>query len=328
MIKNKKILITGGTGFLGTKLTEKYLDDNEIYIYSRDESKHATSMLYFNNHKNIKYIIGDVRDNNKIQQTLLRINPHIIILAAAMKHIEKCEIESDQCISINITGTQNCLNTIENHKHLLTNLENVVFISTDKACSPVNIYGMSKAISECLIVEKSKYIKDIKFNCCRYGNVLGSTSSILPVLHSLGKNPDIKEFTLTDKKMTRFVMTIDDALDLIEYTILNAKNGEIIIPKLLSCNILDLFEIFSELYNKPIVFGKLRAGEKILESLINETQSMRLVIDETGYMHINPYYTTKIFESTDFVKDYNSKINPISKDELKEYLLKLGYISL
>lgn len=326
MIKNKKILITGGTGFLGTKLTEKYFNDNEIFIYSRDESKHATSKLHFNNNTNIKYIIGDIRDREKIKQTLLRIKPHIIILAAAMKHIEKCETESDQCISINIIGTQNFLNEIESNRNLLTNLENVLFISTDKACSPVNIYGMSKAISECLVIEKSNYIKDIKFNCCRYGNVLGSTSSILPVLHSLGKNPDIKEFTLTDKNMTRFVMTIDDSIDLIEYTLLNGESGDIVIPKLLSCNIIDLFEIFSELYDKPIIFGNLRPGEKILESLINETQSMRLVINETGYMHIKPYYTKENISDNDFIKDYNSKINPISKERLREYLLRLKYI--
>ena len=326
MIKNKKILITGGTGFLGTKLTEKYVNDNEIFIYSRDESKHSTSRLYFNNNKNINYIIGDVRDKDKVKQILLRIKPDIIILAAAMKHIEKCEAESDQCISINITGTQNFLNLIENNIHLLTNLKNVLFISTDKACSPLNIYGMSKAISECLMIEKSNYIKDIKFNCCRYGNVLGSTSSILPVLHSLGKNPDVKQFTITDKNMTRFVMTIDDSVDLIEYTILYGENGDVIIPKLISCNIIDLFEIFSELYNKPVIYGELRPGEKILESLINETQSRRLVIDKTGYMHIKPYYTKEHIIDNDFVKDYNSKINPISKEELKEYLIKLNYL--
>ena len=325
MIVNKKILITGGAGFLGTKLTEKYVNNNEIFIYSRDESKHSISKLYFNNNKNIKYIVGDIRDEDKVRQTLLRINPDIIIIAAAMKHIEKCEVESDQCIITNIIGTQNFINLIEINKHLLTNLKNVVFISTDKACSPVNIYGMSKAISESLLIEKSYYIKDIKFNCCRYGNVLGSTSSILPILHSLGKNPDVKQFTLTDKNMTRFIMTVDNSIDLIEYTILYGENGDIIIPKLISCNIIDLFQIFSELYNKPIVYGELRPGEKILESLINETQSRRLVIDKTGYMHIKPYYIKEIVNN-DFVKDYNSKINPISKDELKEYLIKLNYL--
>ena len=160
MIKNKTVLITGGAGFLGSKLTERYLNDNKIVIYSRDEAKHSKSSMYFNNHPNITYILGDVRDVNKVKQTLLRVNPHIVIMAAALKQIDRCEIETHECVSTNIYGTQNVLNEIENNLSLLTNLENVVFVSTDKATSPVNIYGMSKGISEIIVVEKSKYIKN------------------------------------------------------------------------------------------------------------------------------------------------------------------------
>ena len=168
-----------------------------------------------------------------------------------MKHIDKCEYESNECLNTNIVGPQNLVNLIENFKKDLTNLECCCFISTDKACNPVNMYGMSKAISELLFVEKSKYISDIKFVCVRYGNVLNSHGSIIPMLHKMGKNPG-KIFKLTDNRMTRFVMTLEQSVRLIEEAIINGDNGDIVIPKLVSCNIKDLLEIFSELYSKPI----------------------------------------------------------------------------
>ena len=324
MINDKVILIIGGTGSLGYKLTERYLEKNKVYLMSRDESKHWKMNIDFNNHSNLNFVIGDIRNRDKVKQTILRINPNIIILAAAMKHIDKCEYESNECIQTNLIGTQNVLDELEYNKGELTNLETVCFISTDKACSPVNIYGMSKAISESLMVEKSKYISDIKFVCVRYGNVLNSRGSIIPMLHEIGKNKEIINFKLTDKRMTRFVMTLEQSVDLIQHAILNAESGDIVIPQLISCNIVDLFDIFSELYNKPIVFDKLRPGEKMLESLINETQSMRLITDITGYMYIKPVYKNIMIENE--VKDYNSTINPLSKEELKIYLENLNLL--
>lgn len=325
MISNKKILIIGGTGFIGYKFSERYGRNNNLYLFSRDESKHWKMSLDFKNY-NLNFIIGDIKDKNKIRQTLLRIKPDIIILAAALKHIDKCEIETSECINTNILGTQNVLNEIENNIHLLNNLETVLFISTDKACSPVNIYGMSKAISECLMIEKSQYISTLKFVCVRYGNVLNSTGSIVPILNKIGNDENVKEFNLTDINMTRFLMSSDDSLDLIENAILNGESGDIVIPTLKSCKIIDLFEIFSEKYNKPIKITKLRPGEKLLESLINETQSYRLSVDNLGYMYIKAYYKNiKNLDHT-FVKDYNSTINNLDKNHLKKYLTELNLI--
>lgn len=321
---NKKILIIGGTGSLGNKLTQRYLENNTIYLYSRDETKHWSMSIDYQNHKNLNFIIGNINDQEKIRQTLVRHNFDIIILAAAMKHIDRCEYESNECINTNLSGTQNVLNEIENNLKLLTNLETVCFISTDKACSPVNIYGMTKAISESLLVEKSKYIDSIKFVCVRYGNVLNSRGSIIPTLHKIGKNENIKNFKLTDERMTRFVMTLEQSVDLVEHAILHAESGDIVIPNLISCNIKDLIEIFSELYNKPIVQDKLRPGEKMLESLINSTQSMRLQFGPDGYMYIKPPYKN-IMVNND-IKDYNSTINPLSKEELKKYLIDLNLL--
>ena len=320
-----KLLIIGGTGSLGKELTIKYLDTTnyEIYLLSRDESKHWALSLEYNNSR-IKFIIGNIADKDKMRQTLIRYNFDIIILAAAMKHIDRCEYESNECINTNLLGTKYVLDEIENNQHLLTNLKSVCFISTDKACSPINIYGMAKAISESLMVEKSKFIKNIKFVCVRYGNVLNSRGSIIPALHKIGKDTNIKNFKLTDKRMTRFVMTLDQSVELVLHAINEAESGDIVIPELISCEIIDLIEIFSEYYKKPIIIDKLRPGEKMLESLINETQSMRLEFGEKGYMYIKPPY--KNIMKNNEIKDYNSRINPLKKEELKKYLQELNLI--
>ena len=323
-ITGNKILIIGGTGSLGTNLTKRYLNDNEIYLYSRDECKHWSMQIDFNHNPKLHFIIGNISDKEKIKQTIVRHNFDIIIMAAALKHIDKCEYETNECLNTNLFGTKNVLDEIENNLKLLTNLKKVCFISTDKACSPVNIYGMTKAASECLIIEKAKYIPSIKFVCVRYGNVLNSRGSIIPMLHKIGENKDIPAFKITDRRMTRFVMTLDQSVDLVEHALIHGESGDVVIPKLISCTVIDLIEIFSELYNKPIVDDKLRPGEKMLESLINDTQSMRLQFGPDGYMYIKPPF--KNFTSENEIRDYNSTINPLNKEELKAYLSSLNLI--
>ena len=323
-IINKKILIIGGTGSLGNELTKRYLDKNNLYLYSRDESKHWSMAIDFKHHSNLHFIIGNIADKEKIRQTLLRYNFDIVIMAAALKHIDKCEYETNECLNTNLFGTKNVLDEIENNLSFLTNLKYVCFISTDKACSPVNIYGMSKASSECLMIEKSKFIPSIKFVCVRYGNVLNSRGSIIPMLHKIGQNKNINQFKITDRRMTRFVMTLNQSVNLIEHALIYGESGDVVIPELISCNVIDLIEIFSELYNKPIIDDKLRPGEKMLESLINETQSMRLQFGPDGYMYIKPPFKNFVSENT--IRDYNSTINPLTKEELKEYLISLTLI--
>lgn len=183
---------------------------------------------------------------------------------------------------------------------------------------------MTKAASECLMIEKAKYINDIKFVCVRYGNVLNSRGSIIPMLHKMGKNEDITHYKLTDDRMTRFVMTLEQSVDLVEHALLYGESGDVVIPKLISCKIIDMIEIFAELYKKPIVHDKLRPGEKMLESLINETQSMRLQFGPNGYMYIKPPFKNIMTENE--VRDYNSTINPLTKEELKDYLISLKLI--
>ena len=206
--------------------------------------------LDFNDHQNLNFIIGDIINKQKVENSILHVNPDIIIIAAAMKHVDQCEVNAEQCLNTNLLGVKNILDTIEIHKDKL-DLKTTLFVSTDKACSPINTYGMAKAISEQLIIEKAYYIKSIKFVNIRYGNVLNSRGSIIPLLHNIGKDERKEHFILTHKDMTRFVMTLEQSVELIKYAIENGDSGDTII-KLVSMNLIDLLEIFSEKYKKPI----------------------------------------------------------------------------
>lgn len=323
VIQNKKILLFGGSGSLGRKFIDTYIQNNEITNYSRDECKHWEMCLHYKT-SNLKCIIGDIRDYNNIENSILREEPHIIVIMAALKHIDRCEYAINECVQTNYMGPSNILNAIEKNNDRLTNLECVIMVSTDKACEPTNVYGMAKALAESAIVEKSLYIKNRKFVNIRYGNVLNSRGSIIPILHEKGKDPDVKEFTLTHLDMTRFVMTLEQSVDLIEYAIIYGKTGDTIIPKLISMKLIDLMEIFSEKYGKPIKIIGLRPGEKMLESLISETQAMRLVNTNEGYMHIKPVYMNLLI--TENIQNYNSKLNPLTKDELREFMENLCLI--
>lgn len=314
---NNSILIFGGSGSLGHALINKYINKNKIYIYSRDEAKQWKMKISINS-ENLHFIIGDVINKDKVSQSICRVNPDIILICSAMKHIDICEKDITSCINTNIYGNKNILDSVEENLHKLSNIKKICFISTDKACSPVNVYGMSKAISESLIIEKAYNIPSIKFVCVRYGNVLNSRGSIIPLLKELC-NTD-KPLCLTDKNMTRFVMTLEQSVNLIEYALNDGETGDIIIPKLISMKLIDLFEIYAEKYNKQIIITKIRPGEKLLESLINETQSMRIQYGKDGYIHIKSPLKYNILNMD--LKDYNSKINPLTKIELKKYLEK------
>jgi FlaA1/EpsC-like NDP-sugar epimerase len=327
MIKNNTILIFGGTGSLGYEIVKRYINNNIIYNYSRDECKHWKMKLDFNHNKNLNFIIGDIINGNKIEETLLRIKPHIIIIASAMKHIDQCEYNTDQSLNTNLLGVKNILDLVEKHQTILDGtLQTVLFVSSDKACSPINVYGMCKALSETLIIEKSYYVKKFKFVNIRYGNVLNSRGSIIPLLHTIGSDPEKKYFTLTNNSMTRFVMTLEQSVDLIEHTILNAESGDTVVPKLISMKVKDLVELFSEKYGKPVKNIGVKPGEKLLESLINHTQSARIVT-YGDYKHIKSIFSKNEIINEDTLIDYNSKTNPLSKFELKEYLDTLHLFS-
>lgn len=319
MFQNKKILLFGGSGSLGNEFIAKHISNNKITNYSRDECKHWSMSLKYKT-DNLKFIIGDIRDYQNVATAILREQPHIIIIMAALKHIDRCEYAIDECIKTNSIGPINVVNAVEQNNDRLTNLEVVIMVSTDKACEPTNVYGMAKALAESAIVEKSLYVLNRKFVNIRYGNILNSRGSIIPILHEKGKDPDVKEFILTHEDMTRFVMTLEQSVELIEYAAEFGESGDTVIPQLISLKLMDLIQIFSEKYNKPIKVTGLRHGEKMVESLISETQAMRLIKKDNGYMHIKPSYKNILIQ--DDVHNYNSKINPLSKDKLYEYLNK------
>lgn len=323
MLDSKHILIFGGSGSLGNKFIETYINTNTITNYSRDECKHWQMSLKYKTDK-LRYIIGDIRSYTAVETAIIREQPHIIIIMAALKHIDRCEYAVDECIQTNCMGPMNVLNAIEKNNDRLTNLECVVMVSTDKACEPTNVYGMAKALAESAIVEKSLYIKNRKFVNIRYGNVLNSRGSIIPILHEKGGDPCVTEFTLTHNDMTRFVMSLEQSVKLIEHAILHAQSGDTVIPELISMKLIDLMNIFSEKYGKTVRVTGLRPGEKMLESLISETQSMRLVNGPDGYMYIKPPYTQLL--NTDNIRNYNSHLNPLSKGELYAYLSNMNLL--
>jgi UDP-N-acetylglucosamine 4,6-dehydratase/5-epimerase len=317
MIENKKILLFGGSGSLGNHFIKTYVTNNKIVNYSRDECKHWKMGLQYKT-QNLQFIIGDIRNYEGVETAILREQPDIIIIMAALKHVDRCEYAVNECLQTNCMGPINILNAVEKNNDRLSRLECVVMISTDKACEPTNVYGMAKALAESAVVEKSLYVTNRKFVNVRYGNVLNSRGSIIPILHEIGNDPTVLEFKLTHPDMTRFVMTLEQSVNLIEYAILNGESGDIIIPKLISLRMTDLIEIFSEKYGKPVKITGLRPGEKMLESLISETQSLRLIKMNSGYMHIKPAYKNLLL--TNDIQNYNSKLNPLSKKELKEFM--------
>ena len=236
-ISGKVILIIGGSGSLGNALIKKYINNNIIYVYSRDECKHwKMSMVYKSDR--LKFIIGCIRDYNRVESSILSVKPSIIIIAAALKHIDRCEYSVNECYLTNFSGPNNVFTCVEKHQLALPTLGSVVFVSTDKACNPVNTYGICKALSEKACVEKSLVCPNIKFVGVRYGNVLNSRGSIIPILHEKGRNPHYKEFTLTHRDMTRFIMTLEQSVDLIETAILQAENGDIVVSPLISMKLI------------------------------------------------------------------------------------------
>lgn len=323
MISNKTILLFGGSGSLGHEFVSKHIHNNKIVVFSRDEHKHWKMSLKFKD-PNLSCIIGDMRNYQSVETAIQRVRPHIIIIMAALKHIDRLEYQTEECLATNVQGPINIVNAVERLNHVLTELETVVMVSSDKACEPTNAYGLCKALAESAIIEKALYIKNRKFVNIRYGNVLNSSGSIIPGLHEKGHDPDISEFTLTHPDMTRFVMTLAQSVQLIEHAILNGESGDTVIPTLISMKLIDLFEIFSEKYNKPIKITGLRPGEKMLESLISETQSMRLIMDKDGYYCIKSPFSG--YFTNENTHNYNSKLNPLSRNELERYLNTQGLL--
>jgi len=271
-MKNKKIMIIGGTGALGKTLIKKYNNENDILVFSRDEHKHVKMKQNF---PDISYQIGDVKDKDSVLQALNEYKPAVVINTAALKHVPICEDNPYESVKTNIIGHRNLIDCVQLTNH---QIETLMFISTDKACKPINVYGMCKAISERLYIDFANKQTDIKIVLCRYGNVLESTGSVIPFFKKLlesGKN----SLPITDKRMTRFSITLDESVELIEWAYNHkGSHGNIIVPKLQSSRIVDIAIELGRYYGHNDInldYVGIRQGEKLHEEMISLEESLR-----------------------------------------------------
>lgn len=313
------ILIFGGTGCLGRHLIQRYIGKYNIVNFSRDEHKHWAIDQEFGAGK-IKHIIGDAIDPILVQQALIQYNPEHIFILHALKHVDRCQENLHACITTNLLSIKNILDVIHSNSKQLQNLKRVLFTSTDKAPSPISAYGMCKGLCEALIVEKARCISNVRFLIVRYGNVLNSTSSLLPAL--LKNKSDV--YYLTDERMTRFWMTIEQACDTIQYALDHGKTGEVIIPKLRAFYIKDMINYIAKLKGKRVELMGLRPAERLYEVLISTTESMRTFEKESGYYHIVPeFMKPPLIEPF----TYDSTMNIIeTHDELIEMFQQMNLI--
>ena len=317
-MKNKKILIIGGTGALGKTLTRRYFKDNTIIVLSRDEHKHVSMKREF---PEVKYCIGDVKDKHSILQTLNEHRPQVVINTAALKHVPVCESNPYESVKTNIIGHKNLIDSIAICTH---QIETLMFISTDKACLPINVYGMCKAISERLYIDFANKQNDIKVVLCRYGNVLESTGSVIPFFKNLLENK-AKVLPVTDIRMTRFSITLEESVDLIDWTYRNSEShGCIVIPKLPSIKIVDLAKELAKSYGieeMPLKIVGIRQGEKLHEDMISFEESLRCIEYDKYFL-----LTDKILFEPSKGYAYSSQNKVLSQQEVRQFLKEKGVI--
>ena len=280
MFKNKKVLITGGTGSLGRALTKRLLAEkvDVIRIFSRNENKQVTMQSEFHDDR-LRFLIGDIRDLSRLQRALDGID--IVFHAAALKHVPVIEYNPFEAINTNVIGSRNVVEAC-----LSENVDRVIGVGTDKAVSPLNTYGATKLLMEKLFVTASNYLSDknkTKFISLRYGNVLGSSGSVIPkFIEQIKSN---KKITITDPGMTRFSITMDEALDFILDSTISGHGSEVFIPKLRSYKIDDVKIVLQELLgNTGEEKIPVRQGEKFHETLINVDETRTSLESESKYI--------------------------------------------
>jgi len=330
MFKNKVLLITGGTGSFGNAVLRRFLDSDikEIRIFSRDEKKQDDMRQLYRNDK-IKYYIGDTRSKRSLDMAMRGVD--YVFQAAALKQVPSCEFFPMEAVRTNVVGCENVLDSALEH-----GIKNVIVLSTDKAVYPINAMGMSKALSEKVMVAKSRNLNGSGTTFCgtRYGNVMASRGSVIPLFIDQIKKGE--PLTITDPNMTRFMMTLDDAVDLVIYAFEHGQNGDIFVQKAPAATIHDLAVALKELYNasNEIRIIGTRHGEKLYETLVNR-EEMSKAIDMGEYFRIpadnrnlnyGKYFTegeSKVSE----VEDYTShNTQRLGVEGMKQLLLKLRFV--
>ncbi len=268
MLNGKSILITGGTGSFGNAVLKKLLDLDlkEIRIFSRDEKK-QDDMRKRIKESRVKFYIGDIRDKNSVNNAMKGVDS--VFHAAALKQVPSCEFFPIEAVKTNVFGAENVIESAINNK-----VKKVIVLSTDKSVYPINAMGMSKALMEKVMVAKSRNLNDNSTVLCgtRYGNVMATRGSVIPLFVEQIKNS--QPLTITDPKMTRFMMTLDDSIDLVLYAFKHGKQGDIFVQKSPAVTIMDLAQALKELYktdNEIRIIGT-RHGEKLYETLVNREE--------------------------------------------------------
>ena len=299
-LTNKSILITGGTGSLGKKLTERIYQNwpniSRLVIYSRDEQKQFQMEQQYpkQDYDSIRFFIGDVRDKERLKMAMEGID--IVIHAAAMKHVHIAEYNPTEAVKTNINGAQNVIDAC-----FSTGVKNVVALSTDKAAAPINLYGATKLASDKLFIAANNIRgkRNIKFSVVRYGNVMGSNGSVIPFFQNKKKEGVLP---ITDNNMTRFNISLDQGVDMILHAIEHAWGGEIFIPKIPSYKILDVANAICEECEKKEV--GIRAGEKLHEEMITSSDSF-YTYDLGTYYTILP--SKPSFKLQEYIKEKKAK---------------------
>lgn len=326
MFKNKTILITGGSGSFGNAALDKFLtsDINEIRIFSRDEKKQHDMRVKYSNQK-IKFFIGDVRDIESIGPAMFGVD--YVFHAAALKQVPSCEFFPIQAVKTNVLGTDNVLSVAIENK-----VKKVICLSTDKAVYPINAMGVSKAMMEKVFVAKSRNTDSTIICGTRYGNVMASRGSVIP--HFYGQIKNGEDITVTDPNMTRFMMTLDDAVHLVLYAFKNGKPGDIFVQKSPASKIDLLAKTMKEIYNSKVKIKNIgiRHAEKVHETLLSKEERMvskdlgeyfRIPADNRDLNYNKYFFKGKISKD---LEEYNSSnTHQLNKKELIKLLVKIGY---
>lgn len=330
LFDNKILLITGGTGSFGNAVLKRFLqtDIKEIRIFSRDEKKQDDMRQFYNNSK-IKYYIGDVRNYDSINSAMKGVD--YVFQAAALKQVPSCEFFPVEAVRTNVLGCENVLNSAIENK-----VGRVIVLSTDKAVYPINAMGMSKALSEKVMVAKSRNLNGSGMVFCgtRYGNVMASRGSVIPLFVDQIKkgNP----LTITDPNMTRYMMTLDDAVDLVLFAFQNGNPGDIFVQKSPAATIEVLAKALLELYkvNNQIKIIGTRHGEKLYETLVNREEMVKAedlgnyyrIPADTRDLNYNRFFIegeAQISQVEEYTSHNTSRLNI---EETKQLLLKLDFI--
>jgi len=336
MFKDKTLLITGGTGSFGNAVLERFLktDIKEIRIFSRDELKqdnmrHHYQKEYPEYSEKIKYYLGDVRDINSLYNAMNEVD--YIFHAAALKQVPSCEFFPIEAVKTNVLGTENVLTAAIN-----SGVKKVICLSTDKAAYPVNAMGTSKAMMEKVIVAKSRTVSPEKTTICctRYGNVMCSRGSVIPLFISQIKSG--KELTVTDPTMTRFIMSLEEAVELVVFAFQNGQSGDILVQKSPACTIGDLALAVKEIFDSPakIKIIGIRHGEKIYETLLTNEECVNAIDMGNFYrvpsdkrdLNYDRYFIEGNLERKKAIEFNSNNTKLLTVEEIKEKLLKLDYI--